>query len=302
MGRTTIIAALLALCMGALAGCSGLRFGGGGPGEITYAVLPHPDDEFQVWSQVQDREDSFTVFVLLTRGEASYFCDSPVGGGTPESCAEARLDSWLAYFDHVVGQDSTLPGEFPAEPDVVRYGAEADHFDPELSSRSAAYAGRDVLVWQDKDQRGALVAFDLGDGKLTQEDVVWAIDELRGDPTKFGLPKASLDRVVGSYFYDGDDPACFHYPHNDHEAVAMAIQNEEMAPEQMFATCASYAKSGEISNSSVSQEAAASAFGSDTSDGAFQLHYYWLGNWTLGETDQTQIFHIPQSFWIKVSP
>ncbi|MCS5713218.1 hypothetical protein NVV95_01490 [Herbiconiux sp. CPCC 205716] len=41
------------------------------PRGTVVVVVPHPDDEFQAWSLL----DGYTVFVVLTRGEQTQYCD-----------------------------------------------------------------------------------------------------------------------------------------------------------------------------------------------------------------------------------
>ena len=49
--------------------------------KIRYIVLPHPDDEFEAWSMVAGDTTHYIVFILLTRGEYSRYCD---GSGISE--------------------------------------------------------------------------------------------------------------------------------------------------------------------------------------------------------------------------
>ena len=46
-----------------------------GTREAVIAVFPHPDDEFQAWSLLEDRPDQYKVFVFGTRGESSGYCE-----------------------------------------------------------------------------------------------------------------------------------------------------------------------------------------------------------------------------------
>ena len=43
--------------------------------KIRYIVIPHPDDEFEAWSMVANDTTHYIVFILLTRGEHSSYCD-----------------------------------------------------------------------------------------------------------------------------------------------------------------------------------------------------------------------------------
>lgn len=260
--------------------------------DVTYVLLPHPDDEFQVWSQVEGREDSYTVFVLMTRGEQSAYCDSATGGGRwTSTCVEARLASWTGFFGQMAEHDDTLPGNLPEEPETVT------DLDPEgvpigREDDGEVTVDADALVWHDADGRGALVAFDLGDGDLTEQEATWAAQQVVTDPGRFGLLDRPPDRVLGAYYFPGEAAGCFTYPHPDHAAVAATIQAADLAPVQAYATCrAADAATGE--ESPVSEGAAEAAFGAG---GAFPEHYGWLGEWPLAWDDQSQLFHVPQAF------
>lgn len=259
--------------------------------EVTYVLLPHPDDEFQVWSQVEGREDAYTVFVLMTRGEQGSYCDSPTGGGRwTATCADARLASWTGFFAQMGEHDATLPSDLPEEPDAVRGRATAG-VQIGRDDDGTVTVDTDALVWRDAEGRGALVAFDLGDGDLTEQEATWAVEQVIADPGRFGLLEREPDRVLGPYYYPGQDPGCFPYPHPDHAAVAAVIESADLAPEQSHATCA--ADPGTVSRSRVTGGSADAAFGEG---GAFPEHYGWLGQWPLARQDQTELFHVPQAF------
>ncbi|MBW8172649.1 hypothetical protein K0651_06240 [Ornithinimicrobium sp. Arc0846-15] len=61
-----------------------------------------------MWSQVEDRATTFTVMIMLTRGEASGACVD-VGGKGSEACADARLSSWVEFFTQMSQHDPTIP-------------------------------------------------------------------------------------------------------------------------------------------------------------------------------------------------
>lgn len=259
-------------------------------------LLPHPDDEFQVWSQVEHRSDAYTVFIVMTRGEESVHCDSATGGGRwTDSCQEARLDAWVSFVEQMGKSDPSLPSMWPQEPDQVTGLVSSDVvLSRDDDGRSVAPA--DPLVWLDEQDRGALVAFDLGDGDLTAQEVRWAAQQVVQDPTLFGLHDQQPDRVLGAYYYDGHAPGCFEYPRKDHGAVADVITSADLAPEQLYATCANDADIGPVVESKVSQRAVEAAFGDS---GAFPANFGWLGGWSLARADQSELFHVPQAFWSR---
>lgn len=257
---------------------------GDDPDEVTYAVLPHPDDEFQVWSQIEGRPGSYTVLISLTRGETSGFCDSRTGGGTDASGVRARLWSWTHFVSEMGRHDPDLPGELPDLPRTVRIGAQHDRDDP----------GEEVFVWHDRRDRGALLAFDLGDGRVTPEAVTRAIEPVSAEAATLGLVDREPDRLVGAYHYAGEDPSCFTYDHPDHAAVVTALTRTRFAEEQWYATCGADPGPGaEAVEVTVGPRSRQAAFGDG---GLFRRHYGWLGNWAMSEDDQTGLFHAPQVF------
>lgn len=261
--------------------------------EVTYVLLPHPDDEFQVWSQVAGREDTYTVFVLMTRGEQSVYCDSETGGGRwTDTCVEARLASWTGFFDQMGQHADSLPADFPDEPATVT-GLDTGDVEIGRDDDGLITVNPDALVWQDADGRGALVAFDLGDGDLTEAEAAWAAGQVVADPGAFGLLERDPDRVLGAYYYPGDAEGCFPYPHPDHAAVAEAVLSTDLAPEQRHATCAADPDVGPVVETSVGEDDADAAFGDG---GAFPEHYGWLGEWPLALEGQTELFHVQQAF------
>ena len=204
-------------------------------------LLPHPDDEFQVWSEVEDREDSYTVFLLMTRGEESSYCDSDTGGGRwTDTCESARLSSWVDFFERMGESDATLPTDLPDEPEVVD-GLATGSSTIARDDDGAVADNPEARVWADAEGRGALLAFDLGDGDLTTEEVEWAVGQVTEDAAGFGLEEGAPDRVLGAYYSPRTTKGCFRYPHPDHAAVARAITSTGLAPEQGYATCASTA-------------------------------------------------------------
>ena len=43
------------------------------PGKIEVIAMPHPDDEMEVWSQIQGSTANYKVFAYLTRGEETSY-------------------------------------------------------------------------------------------------------------------------------------------------------------------------------------------------------------------------------------
>ena len=94
------------------------------------------------------------------------------------------------------------------------------------------------LVWSDRDGRGALIAFDLGDGDLTVAEVVRAVGTLIQRPGHFGLDARPVGRIIETYEYSGVTPGCARYPHPDHVAVNEALRRHDFgARAQLSSTC-----------------------------------------------------------------
>lgn len=260
--------------------------------ELTVVVLPHPDDEFQVWSQIEQRAGANTVFVLMTRGEQSGYCDSDVGGGRwTEQCSQARIDSWLSFFAQMGESDPTIPSDL-GEPERVE-GLDASDADPMRDDGGTLVASTIADVWHDAEGRGSLVAFDLGDGDLTPAEVEWAVRAVLDDRDAFGIGDLPVGRMLGAYSYDGAVDGCFPYPHPDHAAVASTLASVDLgAASQSWATCSLDPATGAGEPTPVSDATASAAFGDG---GAFPTAYGWLGPWPLDD-GQAELFHRQQAF------
>jgi hypothetical protein len=288
------------------------------PTSTDYIVVPHPDDEFQAWSLLERDASTYKIFILATRGEETGFCE-PAGyrrglqaavepapdpvpqGKWTDSCESARLSSWVGYFDNMAKADTTLPqdlqrratqGPFPVPAgQMCRY----DGSDDCISDTTAE-------VWVDEAGRGALVAFNLGDGDLTRREVAWAVRTVRANRAQLGLELLPNGDVIGASFanrsYD-----CYSYPHPDHRAVHEALHDVDFEMGRQIApTCADdpEASRGEV----VSEASARAAFeiGKDGERlGAHTRHYGWLANpyYKLDRKGQRQLFHTHQHFWVR---
>ncbi|QCR18657.1 hypothetical protein [Agrococcus sp. SGAir0287] len=260
--------------------------------ELTVVLLPHPDDEFQVWSQIEQRPGARTVFVLMTRGEQSGFCDSEIGGGRwTQQCSRARIDSWLTFFERMGASDPTIPSDL-GEPQRVE-GIDPQDANPMRDDDGTLVPSTAADVWQDAQGRGTLVAFDLGDGDLTTAEVEWAVRAVLDDRDAFGIGDLPVGRMLGAYSYDGDVEGCYPYPHPDHAAVATTLADVDLgARSQSWSTCSLDPATGAGDPSEVSDAAATAAFGPD---GAFPAAYGWLGPWPLDD-GQAELFHRQQAF------
>lgn len=299
-----------------------LARGAGAPSATLY-VVPHADDEFQFWSVFDEEATDYKILAVLTRGEQTSFCErdswtaslqedlgevrpspEPDGRWTRE-CEEARVGSLLGYLGQMSESDPRVPGDF-AEP--VTYGP-LDGGDQELCRMDGDEPNcgdeiREVEVWLDRQNRGAVVQFNLGDGDLTQDRVEWALKALKKHREKWGLaPDVEAGAIVGSFANDGSQ-RCFEYPHPDHVAVHDALWNVnfKMGP-QLGATCTLDPR--QSLTRVVSDEASRAAFdlGPDgVRRGAHERHYGWLhaATYPLAFRDE-ELFHRVQSFWVRLN-
>ena len=293
------------------------------PSTVTYMVIPHPDDEFQAWSLIEDDPDDYTVFILLTRGEETGFCNpetyessgyqpgvelpaspEPTGKWT-ESCEDARLNSFTRYFTDMSAHDPTIPGDFGQPTVAGPFPEEGAHPCRDDDGVECAHSNATAEVWLDELERGAIVAFDLGDGDLTEAEVVWAVSSVLDDPSLVGVDDSrSSAGVIGTFA--NIDELCTRYPHPDHVAVHDALWTVDFgAGFQAAATCGLDVRqslAGIVSDSGA--EAAFSE--SSTPDGmvttgAHNRNYGWLhqAQYPLDRYQQFSLFHTHQYFWVR---
>ncbi len=90
---------------------------------LDYVDVPHPDDELEAWSLLEDRPDQYPVFVLCTHGEATVYADGrgfqpQLGERTPQpqpwgppgstTVRRQRLSSFTAFLDEASLLDPAL--------------------------------------------------------------------------------------------------------------------------------------------------------------------------------------------------
>lgn len=276
---------------------------------VVLAVMPHPDDEFQFWSVIEDRPDEYKIFVSLTRGEETRFCETerleqslqeelgeippnPVPRGrATASCQEAQANSLLGFLTEMSRTDRTIPGNFGVREDVDAGEAEGGSF------------GDEVWLWRDLDDRGAVLMFDLGDGQLTEATVRWAIERVLAQRETWNLaPTVPVRSIVGAFSnYESD--LCYTYPHVDHLAVEQALYNHDFGVgPQLGATCLRDPRRSFTAVVSASSIKAAFERGVEGQRiGAHTRHYGWLHNdaYPLAKWRQSSLFHRVQSFWVR---
>lgn len=285
-------------------------------------VSPHPDDEFQMWSLIEDRPLEYTVFVFLTRGEESRFCDPPAysealqenlgevaaqpppaGKGTQE-CIEGRINATLGFLSAMSQTDPSIPGDF-GEPQqfFLPENTDLEMCRVDDGQRVCDETVRQVNIWHDVHDRGAVVFFHLGDGDLTPPTIEFALHSLLDSREQWGLaPELPVGAMVGAFANDGSHP-CYAYPHPDHLAVHEVLWNVDFHEgPQLGATCfLNRYQRMSASVSSVAVETAFSVAEDGTRYGAHERYYGWLHSQTypLAHVRQSALFHRIQTFWVR---
>lgn len=250
------------------------------PTQMDIVLVPHPGDEFQALSLIADDPSSYKVFVLLTRGEESK-------GG--------ELDTWVEQLGLHGRVDESLPsdleplgerGPFPDERNTV---CRTDR------GEDACTAVQTAEVWTDAEGRGAVVAFDLGDGDLTRGEVTWAIQTTKANREALGIDaRVPVRGLVGAAFantsYD-----CVGFEDPDHVAVHKALYNNNYFVDYQAApTCADdpdAARSGVVSDAAVNV-----AFpGANDGRATRRIHGTFP---KVDDRGQRRLFHTHQEFWV----
>lgn len=287
---------------------------------MTYVVMAHPDDEFEAWSLIEHRPGAYTVFITATRGEETRFCNAPTynrlgfdppselapqpepHGKWTRSCELARLGSWVGFFTDMGRTDASLPsdlrplgtrGPFPSR------GAALCRYD----GLARCKHDRTARVWLDRGGRGALVAFDLGDGDLTTREAIWAVRTVKMYRARLGLDTTLRNgSLIAAAFYN-ENFGCVTYSSADHLAVQRAVRDGSfhMGP-RLGPTCRDDPQA--VRKPVVSRRAANTAFaegGPVRRVGAHIRRYGWLKktHFPLDRAGQGALFHTHQAFWMR---
>ena len=262
---------------------------------LVYVVVPHPDDELEAWSLLEDRAGQYPVFVLCTHGEQTVYADGrgaqpelgeriplPQPWGEPGSATvrAQRLGSFTAFLDRAAALDPHLDAE------LVDHGVLADGPSP----FSLAVG-----------ERSARVVFDGGDGRLSPEFVTAALQRTRALRTTH-LPVREEGGVVGAAYWS-TTAGSVRYAHRDHRAVHTALWHTDQGvpgPQECRTgrTDPDAVRTSSISASTYDALMGIAPDGRRT--GVFQVVYGWLGppqGWPAGQTDATTMWSRQQSFW-----
>lgn len=287
---------------------------------LRYYVLPHPDDEYEAWSLLDGDDTHYVVFVLFTKGEQSGYCNGtgfepgtgerqPLPAGFEERwstrCAEQRIDSWHHFLDSMAASANPELGTVA----FVRQGAapglagsmapqRCDSLDP--APYSNCHESRSYDLWVGASS--ARVVFDLGDGDLTRDEVVWAINTVRGFAGE--LPVQEENDLVGASYRNVVAAHGYEYPHPDHHAVHLALWEVDFGlPGPQVAATAPGDPDATISRKvrSATHEAAWALGPNDQRVGWGQVAYGWLkaGAWPNCTTAGAFVICSDQSFWSR---
>jgi hypothetical protein len=214
---------------------------------LRYVVIPHPDDEFEAWSLLEHAPDHYPVFMLMTRGEGSGYCNGagilgtgtgdqtlfgerlpqpqPFTGKHTRNCKAQRVDAFDASLDALGAIDGSLGSARYVGRFVVP--TRDGQFSPTRTDGGRTVAANYFDLWVGP--LSARVVFDLGDAQLTAQKVTWAIQSVRRMRKR--LPVRDEDDVVGSAYYNPGFAGSVPYSHPDHFAVQRALfQTDQGTP------------------------------------------------------------------------
>lgn len=283
---------------------------------VSYVAIPHPDDEMQAWSLIENTPDTFKVFVIFTRGEATAYCAEPAHdprtgelppvplpeGKHSPSCEAARKEAFFGFLTAMADDDPSLPASFVYEGvqgPFDRRGYRLCRFDGDdcVSDRTAEVYSS---------SRGSIAWFNLGDADLTAEEVEWALTTVRDNAAAFGIDTSLESRsLIGASYWNHSHPECASYAHDDHRAVHEALWDTDFAVGyQAAATCAADPRASVERHVSMTSFDTAFRVSGEQRIGAHPVHYGWLaadapGYWPGDYEGQDKVFHRKQSFWVR---
>ncbi|GAA3588968.1 hypothetical protein GCM10022198_10930 [Klugiella xanthotipulae] len=287
------------------------------PDKVSYIVIPHPDDEFEAWSLVENSPDNYKVFITVTRGDETGYCTPAsqayqVGlekAPTPKptdkwtaSCDNARLNSWLSFFTDMSKTDPSIPGSWAAGTTVGPFPANGTAIS--RVDGSTTVTDRSAKVWVDTQGRGAAIAFNLGDGDLTAAEVTWAVKTVRDNRTALGINSTLPNWNLVTSFANSVYGSCAVYTHPDHRAIHESVWNTNFGfGYQAGATCATDPDASRTQLVTAASTNAAFSVNTATGlrTGAHTWNYGWLNDtyFAVSRNAQNSVFMQRQSFWIR---
>jgi len=218
----------------------------------------------------------------------------PTAKYSPELKAQ-RVASWHRFLNLMSPIDGYL-----GIPSGVSYGSK-----PDGSYPFKATAG----------QSSARVEFDAGDGTLNEAKVSDMIYVTRENVAPGRFPVLPENDIIGTPYYNSDDPSAQYYSHVDHRAVHQALWNNDfgLPGHQYGRTSHGDPDRGLIASISTStyQLFTGVDSGSCQRTGALQRAYGWVacslpgnmngcpGSWDRAEQDSQAIFSRVQHWWFR---
>lgn len=218
--------------------------------QIQYVVVPHPDDEAESWAMIANSSANYPVFILLTHGDHSSFCQAgtwrtqsyeATAGELPPipepvendlaTCDLARMNSWHGFLDQMAVVDPYL--DVPAPVGTLPITVSCSNCSrPERLPTSTACTDQVVTRLPVASYElyvgvsSARMVFDFGDCDLTALEVGAAIRQARANTAAGLFPLTTEYGVIGAAYYNSN-PACSVYTHPDHLAVHTALWNTD---------------------------------------------------------------------------
>lgn len=193
---------------------------------IDIYVLPHPDDETEVWSLVENRPDTYKVFLFLGRGESISYCapaarakalrtqygelqpdPDPVYRWHP-TCPQARMNSTLGVFSAMAQLDPGVPDPDPVAKvvDLPDDGTPVRHC--EGTTPITCTSDRTAIV-HDGGDRGLVLFLALGDADTKTTEIVWGIRSVLAQRDALGIPAdLPIRDIIGGYYGRSRSTAC----------------------------------------------------------------------------------------------
>lgn len=211
--------------------------------KITYIVTAHPDDEYAAWALIHRSSSNYPVFCVLTRGEQTDRCPGPNiqagenGYGFPygalaankgSDCASVRINSFTSFLTGMTGSGSGSDS-YLANPTV---GAQISGARSGVSGYGTV-SNRGYLLYAHS--KCAALFFDLGDGTLEENEVLWALASARAARAAGELPNLPEYAIIcGAYYWtdaaNSNVNGSRYYYHRDHASVSKAIYNNAIIP------------------------------------------------------------------------
>lgn len=308
------------------------------PGQLSYILLPHPDDDYQTWSLVTGSSSNYKVFIHMTQGEQSTYCPpvgaygyegpgsntgendgeiNPLGTGTniwsgmwTTTCRNARIQGTLNFLNSRSYSDPTIPGGFfertpPALSGNTLAGLFPQRFDNETNSGRAKEA-YGVRVFGANNGMGTVIFFDLGDGDVTKEEVEWAVRKVRENKSAFGIPTNLPDyNAIAAFSHIDGYANCESYGHPDHRAVLEATWQYDLLPgrPRHGRTCSTDPSVDNGRTRELTQTEHTAILKGDvfSRPGIFQKRYGWLReeNWVYQLDGANILMARTQHFWTR---